>query len=336
MSDLNKRFVNGNELNASELNEMVDAVNSKQDKAEYNSENNFISIKVGDKTFAISGVSEVVKPVTPTIKADGLNTDASRTITITCATSGVTIYYTTNGDTPTTSSTRYNSSSKPTVSASASNPSTITTIKAIAVKNGKSSDVSSLDVTTSRHVAIPTIGKSEDEYSTSRTITLACGTSGATLYYTTDGSTPSTSSTKYEIPFGISSTKTISVIAVLDGWQNERASEQITVGTLMMYLGLVDTAPTTKAQVEAIRLNSTTTGIKQKTLPYTQSESFVSKEQKKVCFAYNKSLGNLTSIKDANGTEYFSNFTKTIVDNYNVYTLNASANQSGMSYVFKK
>jgi hypothetical protein len=51
-----------------------------------------------------------------------------------------------------------------------------------------------------------------------RTATLACSTSGAIIYYTTDGATPTTSSAKYVSPIivaGASVSKTIKAIAEL-------------------------------------------------------------------------------------------------------------------------
>lgn len=62
------------------------------------------------------------------ISADGGNYSKTRTLTMTCATSDVTIYYTTNGSTPTPNSMVYDSSNKPVLNESA-------TVKAIAVRS---------------------------------------------------------------------------------------------------------------------------------------------------------------------------------------------------------
>jgi len=51
-----------------------------------------------------------------------------------------------------------------------------------------------------------------------QTITLADSSSGATIYYTTDGTTPTTSSTQYSSPVTISSTTTIKAIAAGPGF----------------------------------------------------------------------------------------------------------------------
>lgn len=64
---------------------------------------------------------------TPTFSPTGGTISSSTPVTISCATSGVTIYYTTNGTTPTTASTLYTG---------AINVSSTLTLKAIAVKSG--------------------------------------------------------------------------------------------------------------------------------------------------------------------------------------------------------
>ena len=44
--------------------------------------------------------------------------------------------------------------------------------------------------------------------------------SGATIYYTSNGDTPTTSSTEYEDEFDITEDLTLKAIAVLDGYEN--------------------------------------------------------------------------------------------------------------------
>jgi hypothetical protein len=51
-------------------------------------------------------------------------------------------------------------------------------------------------------------------------VTISDATSGATIYYTTDGSTPTISSTKYTGPVGVAATETLSAIAVVSGATN--------------------------------------------------------------------------------------------------------------------
>lgn len=145
------------------------------------------------------GVTPTQTVATPTISISGT------TATISCSTSGATIYYTTNGNTPTTSSTQY--SSPITLSGAC-------TIKAIAVKSGmNNSSVASQSYTPSV-VATPVISIS----GTSATIT--CSTSGATIRYTLDGTTPTASSTQYSSPITLSGACTIKAIAMKSGMTN--------------------------------------------------------------------------------------------------------------------
>ena len=48
-------------------------------------------------------------------------------------------------------------------------------------------------------------------------VSISCGTTGASIYYTTDGNAPTTSSTPYSAPFTISETTTVKAIAALNG-----------------------------------------------------------------------------------------------------------------------
>ncbi len=125
-------------------------------------------------TVASLAISQVA---TPTIQNNGSNA-----ISITSTTPGATIYYTTDGSTPTTGSTLYTTPLTENVSGVA--------IKAIAVKeNMIPSAVGSGTVTL--QCASPFIVRSGNN---SFTITCAFPSTGVTIYYTTDGSNPTTSS----------------------------------------------------------------------------------------------------------------------------------------------
>ena len=59
-------------------------------------------------------------------------------------------------------------------------------------------------------------------------VSISCETSGASIYYTTDGNDPTTSSTLYSAPFTINTTATVKAIAVLNGQTSNIASKTFT------------------------------------------------------------------------------------------------------------
>ena len=71
-----------------------------------------------------------------------------------------------------------------------------------------------------QQVAAPTFTPAAGTYTAAQNVTIACATSGADIYYTLDGSNPSTSSTKYTGPIAISATTTVKAIAVKSGMTN--------------------------------------------------------------------------------------------------------------------
>lgn len=147
---------------------------------------------------------------TPTFSPAAGTYTSAQTVTISDSTPGATIYYTTNGSTPTTSSTRYTA------------PISITstkTVKAIATASGYSqSAVGSATYTINLTAATPTFSPGSGSYSATQTVTVSDSTSGATIYYTTDGSTPTTSSTKYTAALTVNATLTINAIATASGY----------------------------------------------------------------------------------------------------------------------
>jgi hypothetical protein len=68
--------------------------------------------------------------------------------------------------------------------------------------------------------ATPTFNPAAGTYTTAQSVTLADTTSGSTIYYTTNGTTPSTTSTKYTAAIPVSMTTTIEAIAAASGYNN--------------------------------------------------------------------------------------------------------------------
>ena len=74
-------------------------------------------------------------------------------------------------------------------------------------------------------VATPTFSPTAGTYTSAQSVTIACATDGATIYYTTDGTEPTTSSTVYSAPISVSETTTIKAIAVKNGMANSAVAE---------------------------------------------------------------------------------------------------------------
>lgn len=68
--------------------------------------------------------------------------------------------------------------------------------------------------------ATPTFNPAAGTYTEAQTVTISCATEGATIYYTTNGDEPTTSSTVYAAPISVSSNMTIKAMAAAQGYDN--------------------------------------------------------------------------------------------------------------------
>ncbi len=168
-----------------------------------------------DKLAAIAegGGATSNKVKTPRFTPAAGGVTSGTTVTITCATSGATIHYTTDGTAPTASSPTYSTPIAITAD---------TTIKAIAVKEGMDdSSVGTANYTiVLPKVANPVFTPSAGEVTSGTEVTISCATSGATIYYTTDGSTPTEDSTEYTAPITVTAAVTIKAIGVATDYQD--------------------------------------------------------------------------------------------------------------------
>jgi hypothetical protein len=155
-------------------------------------------------------ISTSALAATPTFTPPGGTYTSNQTVTIADATVDSAIYYTTDGSTPTTSSTRYLAP----ISVTASQ-----TIKAIATAPGylQSALATAVYTFTTPVAATP-----------NAIITISEATAGVTVYYTTNGTTPTNASTVYTGPLSVATGTVLKFIAIGTGYTSS-AVRTITV-----------------------------------------------------------------------------------------------------------
>jgi hypothetical protein len=154
---------------------------------------------------------------TPTFSPAPGTYSSAQSVTISDATPNSAIFYTTDGTPPSTSTTSTQYSGPIAVSSTE-------TIEAIAVASGfaNSAMVTATYTisTTAPPAATPTFSPAAGTYTSAQTVTISDTTSGPTIYYTTNGTTPTTASTVFTAPITVNSTETIEAIATATGFSN--------------------------------------------------------------------------------------------------------------------
>lgn len=160
---------------------------------------------------------------TPTFSPASGTYLGTQTVTISDATSGAAIFYTTDGSTPATTA---GGSTQ-----AYSGPLTVTatqTIKAIAKSSTlAASSVATATYTISQQAAAPVFSPGGGTFAAAQSVAITSSTPGAAIYYSADGSTPSTSSTLYAGPISVASTKTLKAIVVVSGYFNSAVSTAV-------------------------------------------------------------------------------------------------------------
>ena len=160
---------------------------------------------------------------TPGFSPAAGNYATSQTVTISDSATSPSIYYTTDGTTPTTGSTLY--TAPITVSA------TTETVQAVAIAPGFAVSATATAVyTIGNPVATPVLSPGTGTYTTIQTVSISDSTPSSTIYYTTNGSTPTTTSPVYSGAITVSATETINAIATASGYvQSNLASAIYTI-----------------------------------------------------------------------------------------------------------
>jgi hypothetical protein len=173
-----------------------------------------IGISLGYSQSAVGTAAYTINlppAATPTFTPAAGTYTSVQTVNIADATAGVAIYYTTNGTTPTTSSALYNAATGiPVISSE--------TIQAIAINiaggYSQSAVASAAYTLNLPATTTPTFSPAAGTYAGPQTVTIADTASGAVIYYTLDGTTPTVSSTQYTVPITVSESETIKAIAL--------------------------------------------------------------------------------------------------------------------------
>jgi glucose/arabinose dehydrogenase len=163
-----------------------------------------VIVGYGNSTVAIASYS-FAQAATPTFSPSSGPITNGTSISIACATPGAVIYYTLDGSTPTTNSAIYTA------------PVTInggTTLDAMAVAGGYLTSAVQSTFYQLVPTATPVFSPSSGPVAYGTGISISCATPGATIYFTTDGTTPSTNSAIYSVPPTIYNDFTLSAFAI--------------------------------------------------------------------------------------------------------------------------
>ncbi len=102
-----------------------------------------------------------------------------------------------------------------------------------------------------------------DDFVTSTSVTLACATEGASIYYTTNGDVPTSGSTLYEGAIPVSTTTTIKAIAIADGYDASPVAEKTftKVEALESLAALLEATTSTETAFNVVISNWVVTGV---------------------------------------------------------------------------
>jgi uncharacterized repeat protein (TIGR03803 family) len=203
-----------------------------------------IGVDAAGSSPVTSGTYTILPPPSAPVFSPAPGTyPTAQSVSITSA-GATNIYYTTNGTTPTTSSTSYTGP----VSIAAT-----TTLRAIGVNTSGSSPVTSGTYTILPPPSAPVFSPAPGTYPTAQSVSIT--SSGATsIYYTTNGTTPTTASTLYTGAISISTTTTLSAIGV-----NANGSSPVTSGTYTIVppsAPVFSPAPGTYATAQSVSITS--------------------------------------------------------------------------------
>jgi len=215
-----------------------------------------IACKAGWADSSVSTSGYTLQPVSPLFSVASGSYTSAQNISITSATGGSTIHYTTDGVTIPTCTTG-------TTGATVTVPlNTTMTINAVACMSGWSDSlVSSATYTVTGQVATPIPGLPAAAYATAQSISLTSATTGASIYYTTNGSIPVCgTSTLYTGAISVSATVTLNAIACLAGWLDSTVASLVYTITGTIAAPVFSPVAGTYNSNQSVAITSITTG----------------------------------------------------------------------------
>lgn len=291
----------------------------------------------------VVNIPQVAKP---TFSVPAGTVESGTQVEIACATEGAVIHYTMDGTNPTADSPVYSSAI------------TITTSKTIKAIGVKEDWTDSQIASAAYHVDTPTVANpvfspNGGAVDAGTEVTITCATPGATIYYTTDGSTPDETSTEYTAPITIDAATTVKAIAkATDMADSSVVTKEFTI-KLYKYAGVFNNPdedtdvipPATDMTLEWLQnLTDVITPVAtEKNLGGMGDEHLFTGINQinngRVVYAYPASLGNLDAyIQNSsrqNITNSFTKLTNTVAGvEYNIYILTDSSGSASLPYAF--
>ncbi len=220
-----------------------------------------LRVRYGPTARVTSGVYTITGTcAAPTYNPVAGTYTSAQSVTISTTTGGATIRYTTNGTTP--------SSTVGTVYSTPVAISATSTLEAIAYETGwNNSTVTSGVYTITGTCAAPTYNPVAGTYTSAQSVTISTTTGGATIRYTTNGTTPSsTVGTVYSTPVAISATSTLEAIAYETGWNNSTVTSGVYTITGTCAAPTYNPVAGTYTSAQSVTISTTTGGA---TIRYT-------------------------------------------------------------------
>jgi hypothetical protein len=211
-------------------------------------------------TYTLNQTTAATPQITP---ASGTYT-SMQSVALLDSTPGATIYYTSDGTTPTANSSRYSGL----ISIAAT-----TTLKAIAIapNYGNSSVLTATYTLLLQPTATPTFSPATGTYTTAQSVMISDTTPSATIYYTTNGSAPTSASAIYSSPITVSMNETIQAAAIASGYSpSSTASATYTIAQATLATPTFSIAAGTYSTTQTVAISDTATNA---TICYTTDGS---------------------------------------------------------------